>query len=290
MIKFTTYNIQYGRGLDDRVDLERIADTVRDADVIALQEVERYFPRSGEIDQVDVLTNQLSGYHWVYGAGVDINADEVMSDGTVRHRRRQFGNMLLSKRPIITSRNHLLPKYASTGPLSIQRSALEGVISFDTRKIRVYSVHLTHISALTRMRQLQELLRIDRNAVLEGGPIAGDVSVTDFDKEVNLADMPRQSILMGDFNFSPDSDEYTDIVGPVSDYGGRIVNPEGLVDAWTYCGNDEMAGVTAERRGEDVRMDYCFVSYTLSDLIQSCEIDSNAMGSDHKPFSVTFNI
>lgn len=290
MIKFTTYNIQYGRGMDDRIDLERIADAVRDADVITLQEVERYFPRTGNIDQVEELTNLLDRHHWVYGAGVDIDADEVMSDGTVRHRRRQFGNMLLSKLPIITSRNHLLPKYASTGPLSIQRSALEGVISFDSRRIRVYSVHLTHISALTRMRQLHELLRIDRDAVREGGPIAGDVSVTDFDKEVNIADMPRDSILMGDFNFTPDSDEYSAIAGPESDYGGRIINPDGLVDAWTHCGNDEMAGVTAERRGEEVRMDYCFVRYALSDRIQSCEIVSDAMGSDHKPFSVVIDL
>ena len=290
MIKFTTYNIQYGRGMDDRIDLERIADTVRDADVIALQEVERFFPRTEEIDQVAELSKHLSCHHWVYGPGVDINADGEMSDGTVQHRRRQFGNMLLSKSPIITSRNHLLPKYASTGPLSIQRSALEGVISFGKRKIRVFSVHLTHISTVTRMRQLRELLRIDRNAVREGGPIAGDVSVTDFDKEVNLSEMPRESILMGDFNFSPDSDEYTVVAGPVSDYGGRIVNPEGLVDAWTYCGNNEMSGVTAERRGEDVRMDYCFVSYTLSDCIRSCNIDSDAIGSDHKPFSVKIDI
>ena len=140
------------------------------------------------------------------------------------------------------------------------------------------------------MRQLRELLRIDRNAVLEGGPIAGDVSVTDFDMEVNLSEMPRESILMGDFNFSPDSDEYTIVAGPVSDYGGRIVNPEGLVDAWTHCGNNEMSGVTAERRGEDVRMDYCFVSHTLSDRIRSCKIDSDAIGSDHKPFSVKIDI
>ncbi|MDE0309689.1 MAG: endonuclease/exonuclease/phosphatase family protein [Acidiferrobacterales bacterium] len=290
MIKFTTYNIQYGRGLDGRIDLGRIADTVSDSDVIALQEVERYFPRSGDIDQVAELAGKLGGYHWVYGAGVDIDADDMSDDGTVRHRRRQFGNMLLSRQPIITSRNHLLPKYASTGPLSIQRSALEGVISFGARKIRVYSVHLTHISACTRMRQLHELLRIDREAVVEGGPIAGDASVTDFDQEVNLADMPAESILMGDFNFTPDSEEYTAVAGPVSDYGGRIVNPTGLIDAWTHCGNSEMAGVTAERRGEGVRMDFCFVSYSLSDRIESCRIDSDAVGSDHKPFSVTFDL
>ena len=289
MIRFTSYNIQYGRGLDDRIDLDRITDSISDADVIALQEVERYFPRTGYVDQVEEIASRLSGYHWVYGAGVDIHADQTES-GRVRHRRSQFGNMLLSKYPIETSRNHLLPKYASSGPLSIQRSALEGVIAFGSRRVRVYSIHLTHLSAEVRLRQLDRLLQIDRDAVREGGPISGDVSVTDFDEEVNFSDLPRESILMGDFNFTPDASEYSVVVGPYSDYGGRLVNPDGFVDAWVHCGYDEMSGVTAERHGEDVRMDYCFVRTSLSDRIRSSHIDSAAIGSDHKPITVEMDL
>ena len=40
-MKIVTYNIQWGKGLDEKVDLDRIARTVADCDVIALQEVER---------------------------------------------------------------------------------------------------------------------------------------------------------------------------------------------------------------------------------------------------------
>jgi len=50
LIKIITYNIRYGLGLDQRYDLDRIADTVRDADIIGLQEVERFWRRSGMID------------------------------------------------------------------------------------------------------------------------------------------------------------------------------------------------------------------------------------------------
>ena len=46
-MKFVTYNIQYGTGLDGRYDAGRIADAVRGADVIALQEVTRNNPRNG---------------------------------------------------------------------------------------------------------------------------------------------------------------------------------------------------------------------------------------------------
>lgn len=289
-MKFTTYNIQFGRGLDGEYDLDRIARTVRGADVIALQEVERYFPRSGNIDQVEELAERLPEYYWVYGAGVDIHANVDCSNSALKNKRQQFGNMLLSKTPILTSRNHLLPKYASTGPLSIQRSALEGVIQCETRLVRVYSIHLTHISATTRIEQLERILEIHQNSVMEGGPVSGDPADTIFADQIAMISLPREAVLLGDFNFTPDSLEYELITGPVSDYGGRIVNPEGFVDAWVVSGHDEQEGVTAERLGEPVRMDYCFVNYSLSHLIRSVAILSEADGSDHKPVAMEIEL
>ncbi len=52
-MKLVTYNIRYGFGLDQRIDLGRIARTVQDADIIALQEVERFC--SGMNDQPEIL-------------------------------------------------------------------------------------------------------------------------------------------------------------------------------------------------------------------------------------------
>ncbi len=286
MIKITTYNIQFGRGLDGEIDLDRIASAVEDADVIALQEVDGYFLRSENVDQFEELANRLNLHYWVRGAGVDMHADFKPENLNSRKSRQQFGNMLLSKTPILSTRNHLLPKSASIGPLSIQRSALEGVIQFGSRKIRVYSIHLTHISKEMRLRQIERILEIDRNAVREGGPISGDFDVTVFKGQSQPFELPRESILLGDFNFTADEPEYDLIVGPKSDYGGRVINPEGHVDAWVHCGNDELSGVTSERRGEDVRLDYCFVSCSLRHRICSVEIDSDAVGSDHKPLTV----
>ena len=86
--------------------------------------------------------------------------------------------MLLSRRPILSSRNHLLPKYASLGPMSIQRSALEGVVDSGRGTLRLYSVHLTHLSAETRMPQVERLLAIHECAPVEGGaPTGGDLKV-----------------------------------------------------------------------------------------------------------------
>ena len=54
-MRIVTYNIQFGLGKDGRFDLERVADEVDGADIIALQEVERHWQRSGNIDQVAQL-------------------------------------------------------------------------------------------------------------------------------------------------------------------------------------------------------------------------------------------
>ena len=59
-MKIVTYNIQYGKGQDGQYDLERTAKVVDSADIIALQEVERFWQRSGYVDQVTVLTELQS--------------------------------------------------------------------------------------------------------------------------------------------------------------------------------------------------------------------------------------
>ena len=51
-MRLVTCNIQYGVGLDGKFDIDRIADAVRGADVIALQEVSRNNPANGGADMV----------------------------------------------------------------------------------------------------------------------------------------------------------------------------------------------------------------------------------------------
>ena len=285
-MKLVSYNIQYGRGRDGVFDLERIAGEITGADVIALQEVERFWQRSGMRDQPAEIAGLLGDYHWVYGAGVDVDASVRDDGGRLENRRRQFGNMLLSRKPILSSRNHLLPKYSSLGPMSIQRSALEGVIETGAGLVRVYSVHLTHLSTETRMPQLERLLEIHREAPVEGAAIAGGGLKDEWVQDGMPPALPAQAVLMGDFNMEPDSQEYTRIAGPRSPYGGRITNPQGFVDAWVAAGNGELDGVTADIDGREVRLDYCFVSASLGAHITAARIDAQAAGSDHQPIWV----
>ena len=100
-MKLVSYNTQYSKGKDGRYDLERIAKTLEGADVIALQEVDRFWPRTGMIDQPAELAALLPNYYWVYGPAFNMDASEAGADGAVINRRRQFGNMILSRWPLI---------------------------------------------------------------------------------------------------------------------------------------------------------------------------------------------
>ena len=58
-MKLISYNIQYGKGKDGRYDLARIAGEIEHGDVIALQEVERFWQRSGERDEPAELAARI---------------------------------------------------------------------------------------------------------------------------------------------------------------------------------------------------------------------------------------
>ena len=111
-MKIVTYNIQFGLGKDGRFDLERIASEVDGADIIALQEVERHWKRSGYDDQPAQLGRILNTYYWAYGPYFDVDGSALQPDGRINNVRRQFGNMILAKTPILSTRLFPLPKSA----------------------------------------------------------------------------------------------------------------------------------------------------------------------------------
>jgi len=73
-MKLVTYNIRFGLGLDQQIDLGRIAGAVQDADIIALQEVERFWKHSGMVDQPEILASHMEKFYWSYCPAFDIDA------------------------------------------------------------------------------------------------------------------------------------------------------------------------------------------------------------------------
>lgn len=287
-MKLVTYNIQFGRGKDERTDLARIAGEVEGADVICLQEVERFMPSSGDVDQVAAIAALLPDLHWVYGAGVDLDADVADGAGRPLHRRRQFGNMLLARDAIVSARNHLLPKYGMVEQLSLQRAALEAVIASARGPIRLYDVHLGHAARPERLRQIERLLEIVGESPCEGGVWSGSGAGGHWREVGTPPPMPRPAILLGDFNCTPDSPEYERLCGPLDRRYGRITELSGLVDGWAAAGNAEADGITCPGKGE--RIDYVFLTADLAPAVLSMRVDAGAQGSDHQPVWLDLNL
>ena len=288
-MKLVTYNIQYSKGRDGRYDLGRIAAALEGADVIALQEVERHWPRTAMADQAAELAALMPGYYWVYGPGFDMDASEVSNDGAVINRRRQFGNMLLARWPVAWSRLYVLPKLATVEKFNMDAPALEGVIDAPGGPLRVLSIHLSAVSPRDRLVQIDYLLDLHNRAAATGAAWTGEPMLRGDSKWAAggaAPPMPLDAIWMGDFNSQPGSAEYNAIVGPEDKRYGHVHNTDRLADSWTLAGHhrDERVSRLSQEEGRvDVHLDYCFVSAGLAGLVRSSGIDMDAEGSDHQP-------
>lgn len=293
-MKFVSYNIQYGFGADGRYDLARIARAVADADVIALQEVERHWKRSNDDDQPAILSRLLPDHHFVYGPALDMDASTRDADGRLVNRRRQFGTMLLSRLPIVWSRLHLLPMRRVVNPLNTQNPALECMIRTPWGAVRMFSLHLAHIGAEERLEQIDFLLERHRRVPSEGGPWSGtdDEPHRDWTNGDPEPEAPVAAIWMGDFNSEPDSPEYRRITGSTP-YHPSAAYFDGFVDAAIAAGGD--ASHTHVKRRTDGslqkrRLDYCFVGGMLAPRVRSLRVDPDEPASDHFPVWVDIDL
>lgn len=286
MLHLASYNIQYGKGKDGHTDLARIAEELGNPDLIALQEVERGSVRNGYQDQPAMLADFWPRMHWVYGPGIDLDASDVGPQGILR-RRRQFGNMVLSRWPILSVVNHTLPKVALSGHFHLQRTLLECVIDTPDGALRFCSVHLDHVSPDTRRAQVEMLEDIALNVRARGVSAGGAPGDGWFDRP--MPPVPDSAIIMGDMNFAPGGPEYTRLFGDRDLRGRRTTRAGGLADAWVCAGHAEETGVTFP--GSDIpdhprRIDHCFVTQNLAARVLSFRIGEEAQGSDHQPIFV----
>ncbi len=204
-MKLVGYNIQYSRGRDGRYDLARVACAVDGADIIALQEVERFWPRTCMADQSAELSALLPDYYWVYGPSFDMDASTAQ-DGVVENRRRQFGNMLLARWPIVSSRLNVLPKMRTTDHFNMDMPALEAVVATESGPLRVWSIHLSSISSRERLLQIDYLRDLHARVPAGGGAWTGAPDIRGDESWSCGAlepPMPADAIWIGDFNAQP---------------------------------------------------------------------------------------
>ena len=270
-MKLVTYNIQYSKGQDGKFSLIRIAEALQDADIVCIQEVERFWQRSGYIDQPLALSSFLPNFFTVFGTALDINSSIKNKYGQIFNRSRQFGNMILSKYPIISSRNFPLPKNGN-GPIhSIQRALLEVVIDIpDIGPTRIYNTHLSHRDSKSRFPQLNHMISTINRAPFERGAWSGEHTDEGW-TEGEKPPMPSQFILMGDMNCKVDSEEYKE-----------IITTENFYDTWKN--NDKNIDRGTNLSGDSI--DHCFVSQELIGKVKNTYIDKMPKGSDHYPLCI----
>jgi len=288
-IRLLTYNIQYSRGKDGVYDLGRIADTVRGADVIGLQEVTRFLRPNSDQDQPAELAAMLAEYYWVYGAPADVDASSRNDDGTITNRRAQFGNMVLSRWPITSMRLELLPRLRTYDTVALQRGALEVVIDHPDGEVRVYVVHLDHLLERHRVDEVRHLLEFARRAAHHGTSATGPSRLLGVPNAV-----PDDFVVMGDHNMLPGSPAYLAMTGEPDYYYGHVMTSDRLVDSWRLVERDITDGITwwdeATGFAEGTRLDYVFVTPGLAAGVVGAGIDEDAPGSDHQPVWIDLDL
>lgn len=277
-MKIITWNIQWGRGADGRVDLDRIvAHALRfaDFDVLCLQEVSaghQQLPGCDGGDQFEQLAARLPGYEPVAGVATDV----LGPDG----RRRKFGNMLFSRLPVRQVFRHLLPWPAEAGVMSVQRVAVEATLDTAFGPLRVTTTHLEYYSARQRAAQIDRLRALHREAVAHAQATRpGSASDGAFEP------MPRAAaaVLVGDFNFRPDDPDHARLLAPVDP------RTPAYCDAWELAHpgrpHEPTVGVhdKAQWPGVPFTFDFVCVSADAAGRVRDVRVDEATDASDHQP-------
>lgn len=279
MTRIITWNIQCGRGVDGRIDLMRIADVIKDmadADVICLQEVSRFNPGldGGKgADQVADLAAYFPEHQPIFGAALDRAIDGA------RHRA-QFGNLFLSRLPIIQAFCHLLPQPAPPNRcVHMPRQALEVVVDAKDGPLRITTTHLEYhcvdqrLAQATRLREIHSDVLKNQDYGLTA-PATGPYAATP---------RPARSIICGDFNSVPDDAVYQSLTTPTSDIHARFM------DAWRVANGHVPHPATCgshDRKqwpeGPHCR-DFFFLTDELTAQVEDIQVQKETDASDHQP-------
>lgn len=207
-MRLATFNLLHGLSLtqleanpDAIADAAGLAESMRllDADVVALQEVDAYQPRSSHQHQAQLAAEAMDAQTCVFVptvAGTPGGADGFRST-TEQERRaaatgefveRQYGIALLSRRPVLEHEVHIFEPPRASLPLLVQsgegprmtkvrdeqRAAIVAVIDGEHGPFTVVAAHLSFVPGVN-VRQLRAIKAL-------------------------TSDLPRPLFLMGDLN------------------------------------------------------------------------------------------
>jgi endonuclease/exonuclease/phosphatase family metal-dependent hydrolase len=263
-LRAMTYNIKHGQSNapctqparipgqppfpDCNLDIEGTIAVLRahDADVIALQEVDRFWARSAYLDEPAVIAAALEMDHYCFGANLDHAPD---SHSNVPH---QYGTAIISRFPILSCANTPLTTFAGWE----QRGILGALVNVRGVPTHVYSTHLQAsrtVGGVVQSATPQRVLQVQDIMELLSG-------VTD------------PIVLMGDFNAGSTSSEMRPLYTR-------------FIDVWRAAGVGSGNTSPARLTGNPTsRIDYIFVSTDVAITSVYVPIDAQTRrASDHYP-------
>jgi endonuclease/exonuclease/phosphatase family metal-dependent hydrolase len=194
-MRLVTFNILHGRSLaDDRVDPQRLADAVRDLrpDVLALQEVDRFQPRSAHSDLTAVAAEAMGAvdHRFVAALSGSPGTTWTAATGAEQPDTAGYGVALLSRCPAISWQVVRLPTLRVPAPWRFHDRRVPSLVREEPRvavaaeldsPLGRLTVANTHLSFLRYWngRQLRQLVS-------------------------TLAGATRPLVLTGDLNMGPD--------------------------------------------------------------------------------------
>jgi endonuclease/exonuclease/phosphatase family metal-dependent hydrolase len=284
-MRLVDWNIQWGCGVDGRVDLARIVREARDLcnfDVLCMQEVTRGFneePAAGGLkgspssDQFAELGRLLPEMTVIDAIGSDLPS---LRDS--RHRR-QFGNAIVTRLPVRQVLRHSLPWPADPAKPSMLRVALEAVLDTDIGPLRVISTHLEFYSEKQRLAQVERLRELHLEACDHARFPA---SAEKPDSPFADTGRPTSAVFCGDFNSAFEDAAYCRMIEPIAD-------APAFADAWACAHPGEPRAATVGLYDHEqwadgpFACDFLFVTEDLKPRIMSCDVDPHSRSSDHQP-------
>ncbi len=140
-----TYNIHHGEGLDQKIDLERIADLINreQVDIVGLQEVDKGVERTARRDLPKELA-KLTGM-------------KVYFDRNIVYQEGDYGNAVLSRFPMKKKKN---THYQMLHP-DEQRGVIQVLLNVHGRELLFMNTHIDYRPAdAERLMNVEELRKI----------------------------------------------------------------------------------------------------------------------------------
>jgi endonuclease/exonuclease/phosphatase family metal-dependent hydrolase len=263
-LRVMTYNIKHGQtnatcvqppGVpgqppfpDCNLDLSASIEVMRAhaPDIVGVQEVDRFWARSGGVDEPADMADALGMEHYCYAANLDHPRD---THANVPH---QYGTVILSRFPILECENTLLRRTGSNE----QRGLTRALINVRGVPLDFYNTHL-HTTAADRLMQTADIA-----AVIDAAP-------------------SRPRVLMGDFNARPTTTEMQPVYARFADAWLAAAeatpeNPNGFTSPARLASHSSP--------NPSSRIDYVFVSSDVQVSNTYVPIDaSTRLAADHYP-------